>query len=79
MNNEDIVNLIKNNERIQRLIINDPELRDRLYEKFNVMKPSASDQSLPQSFWSSKHIADRRTQGQTHPYRTPLKSETEGK
>lgn len=78
MEYDEIVNMIKGNESIQKKIINDPDLRERLYEKFSGMKPSASDQTLPNSFWSSKHMGDRRTQGQTNPYHTPLKSEYEG-
>lgn len=74
MDEQDIIALIKNNEKLQREIINDPVLRERLYEKFSGMRNSASDQTLPHSFWSSKHGYDRRTQGDTDYLRTPMRS-----
>ena len=71
---EEILALIKGNENLQRKIIDDPTLRERLYEKFNIMKHSSSDQTLPHSFFSSKHGPDRRTQGDTNIFRTPMRS-----
>lgn len=74
MEEQEIIALIKNNEKLQREIINDPVLRERLYEKFSGMRNSASDQTLPHSFWSSKHGFDRRTHGDTDYIRTPMRS-----
>ena len=78
MEADDILNLIRENEDLQRQIIDDPMLREKLYERFNGMKHSASDFTLPHSQWSSKHIGERRTQGQTNLFHTPLRSD-EGK
>jgi len=75
---EEILAIIKANEDLQRRIINDPVLRDNLYEKFNVMKHSNSDHTLPNSFFSSKHMGERRTEGDTNIFRTPMRSQ-EGK
>ena len=77
MDYEDILNIIKENEMIQKKIINDPILRERLIEKFSKMRHSSSDQTLPHSFYSSKYD-DRNTQANTIKYRTPYKSD-EGK
>jgi hypothetical protein len=77
MDIDEIIELVRGDERLQRELINDPSIREKLYEKYNGMKPSPSDPSLPHSFWSSKH-ADRRTQGQTDVFRTPHRSD-EGK
>lgn len=74
MDYEEILNLIKENEKIQKKIINDPFLREKLYEKFFKMRNSGSDQTLPNSFSSSKYD-DRWTQANTMKYRTPNKSD----
>jgi hypothetical protein len=70
----EIIAMIKDNEKLQRRIINDPVLRERLYEKFNGMKNRASDQTSLNSFWSNKNLMDRRTQGGTDYLRTPMRS-----
>ena len=74
MDYEEIINLIKENEKIQRKIINDPFLREKLYEKFFKMRHSASDQTMPNSFSSSKYD-ERGTQANTLKFRTPNKSD----
>jgi len=76
-----ILALIRGNGQLQRMIIEDPMLRERLYEKFSGgMKHSSSDHTLnPNSFFSSKHIGDRRTQGETNIFRTPMRSLEEDK
>lgn len=72
MDYEEIIKIIKENEKIQRRIVNDPDLRDKLYEKFNYIRHSGSDQTLPHSFYSSK-FEERRTVANTDKFRTPLK------
>ena len=54
--------------------MNDPVLREKFVEKYNGLRHSGSDQTLPQSFWSSKY-GDRRTHANTYMYNTPLKSD----
>ena len=71
---DEIIELIKGNEKLQKEIINDPTLREKLMERFSTMKHSSSDPNLPHSFWSSKY-AERRTQGNTDVFRTPLRSD----
>ena len=72
MDYDEIVSMIKDNEKLQKKIINDPALREKLYEKFSGMRPSASDQTLPHSFWSARH-GERRTQGDTNLFVTPMR------
>ena len=72
---DEILAIIKGNEELQRRIINDPVLRESLYEKFNVLKQSNSDHTLPNSFFSSKHMGERRTEGDTNITGTPMKSQ----
>lgn len=74
MDYEEIINFIKENEKIQKCIINDPFLREKLYEKFFKMRNSGSDQTMPHSFYSSKYD-DRGTQANTLKFRTPNKSD----
>jgi hypothetical protein len=66
--------MIRTNEKIQQQIINDPAIRDKLYEKFNHLRNSGSDQTHPSSFWSSKY-GDRRTHANTNLYQTPMRSD----
>lgn len=74
LDTDEIIEMIKTNEKLQKEIINDPALRDKLMERFSTMKHSSSDPNFPHSFWSSKY-AERRTQGNTDVFRTPLRSD----
>lgn len=74
MDEEEILNLVRSNEKLQRMILSDPALRDRLYERYG-MKPSSSDHTLPYSQFSSKHEGDRRTQAHSNLFRTPMRDE----
>jgi hypothetical protein len=74
MEEQEIIAMIKDNEKLQRRIINDPILRERLYEKFSGMKNRSSDQTNLNSFWSNKNGMGRRTQGDTDYLRTPMRS-----
>lgn len=71
---DEIINVIKYNEKIQQQIMNDPVLREKFIEKYNEMRHSGSDQTLPSSFWS-KNGDQRRTHAHTYNYNTPLKSD----
>lgn len=70
MSYNEIVTMIRENENLQRVILNDPSLREQLIAKYGGMKHSMSDHSL----YSSKY-GDRRTHGNTQLYATPRRSE----
>ena len=57
--------------------MNDPVLREKFVEKYNGLRHNGSDQTLPQSFWSSKY-GDRKTHANTYLYNTPNKSDKDG-
>ena len=57
--------------------MNDPVLREKFIEKYNDLRHSGSDQTLPQSFWSSKYD-DRRNHTNTYIYNTPNNSDKDG-
>lgn len=72
------MNLIKENEELQRQIIDDPMLREKLFERLKGMRHSNSDFTRPYTQYSSKHLAERRTGGESNLFHTPLRSD-EGK